>query len=62
MKIDLKEIEKSLVTFKDEVLTKAKEGVATTDELSAMEKSFDEKMATQLKEMGKRKASLGDYR
>lgn len=58
MKIDLKEIEKSLVTFKDEVLTKAKEGVATTDELSAMEKSFDEKMATQLKEMGKRKASL----
>lgn len=56
--INLKEIKESLVKFKDEVLTKAKEGMVSVEDFTTMEKKLDEKIDNQMKEMKKRKMSL----
>lgn len=58
MKLDMNEIKKSLVEFKDEVLSKAKEGSASVDELSALETKMDAHIKNQEEQMAKRKASL----
>lgn len=59
MEINLKEIEKSLVQFKDEVLAKAKEGDASNaDALASLAKRLDDNIAEQTALMAKRKASL----
>lgn len=58
MKIDLKEVKAGLAEIKTELMAKAKDGMATSDDLTEFGKKMDEKIENQMKEVMKRKASL----